>query len=363
MVMTKKSIRVLVVDDSAFMRVAIRKMMEEDPGIEVVDVARNGQEALEKIRLLKPDLVTMDIEMPVMTGLEALEQIMKEMPLPVIMISSLTEEGAQATFKALELGAVDFIPKGGKSYINLDIVKISEQLRQKVRAIVSRNRLQRLAGKPVVKRLRATRPMAPPPTVLEASRKKRQANLVTIGISTGGPLALNHMLPQLPADFSSSIMVVQHMPPAFTGPFAHRLNSICRVNVKEAEHGDIVQPGWVYVAKGGYHMVMKRDGGGRYRIELSPNPTDKLFIPSVDVMKLSVTEAYAGSVLGVIMTGMGSDGLLGMREIKQKRGITLAQDESSCVVYGMPKVCVDDGIIDHVVPLDLLAKKINDYAG
>lgn len=363
MPMNKKRIRVLVVDDSAFMRVAIRRMIEEDPEIEVVDVARNGQDGLEKIRRLKPDLVTMDIEMPIMTGLEALEQIMKEMPLPVIMISSLTEEGAQATFKALDLGAVDFIPKGGKSYINLDIVKIGEQLRQKIRAIVSRNRLLRLTGKPVVRRLRETRPMAPLAEVLAPSKKRRQAQLVTVGISTGGPLALNHMLPQLPESFSSSILVVQHMPPAFTGPFAKRLNTICRVNVKEAEHGDMVEPGWVYVAKGGYHMTIKSDGGGRYRLALSPEPVDKLFIPSVDVMKLSVTQTYAGSLLGVIMTGMGSDGLLGMRAIKEKRGITLAQDESSCVVYGMPKVCVDDGIIDHVVPLDNIAAKINEFAG
>ena len=364
MAMNKKRIRVLVVDDSAFMRVAIRKMMEEDPTIEVVDVARNGQEALEKIRALKPDLVTMDIEMPVMTGLEALEQIMKEMPLPVIMISSLTEEGAQATFRALELGAVDFIPKGGKSYVNLDIIQIGEQMRQKVKAIVTRDRLKRLTGRPVDLQATPVRRSAPEaPRVLAPSVAKRQAQLVTVGISTGGPLALNYMLPQLPGSFGSSLLIVQHMPPAFTGPFAARLDSLCQIRVKEAEDGDSLEPGWAYVAKGGYHMVLRKEGGGRYRIALTPEPSDKLFIPSVDVMKLSVAEQYAGSILGVIMTGMGNDGQEGMRRIKARQGITLAQDEASCVVYGMPKVCVDEGIIDHVVPLDGLASKINEFAG
>jgi two-component system chemotaxis response regulator CheB len=288
---------------------------------------------------------------------------MKEMPLPVIMISSLTEEGAQATFKALELGAVDFIPKGGKSYINLDITKISEQLRQKVRAIVSRNRLERLSGSTKILRPQLISKTQAPAETLPPSKGRRQAQLVTIGISTGGPLALNKMLPMLPASFSSSILVVQHMPPAFTGPFADRLNTLCQVNVKEVEHGDILQPGSVYIAKGGHHLIMKSDGGGRYRMELTPNPADKLFIPSVDVMKLSVTGCYTGSILGVIMTGMGNDGLEGMRKIKAQGGITVAQDEESCVVYGMPKVCVEEGIIDHVVPLDNLARTINTMAG
>ena len=226
---TKQShISVLVVDDSAFMRVAIKKMLEEDSRIEVVGVARNGEEGIEKIRRLKPDLVTMDIEMPVMDGLTALEKIMEEMPLPVIMISALTEEGADETFKALDLGAVDFIPKGGKSYVNLNITKIAEQLRLKAKAIVQRNRLKRITG--------ITKKTVLPDSKVEPDEIKirKRCDLVTIGISTGGPFALGKMLPRLPESFKSSILVVQHMPPAFTAAFAQRLDSISSISVKEA---------------------------------------------------------------------------------------------------------------------------------
>lgn len=358
-----REIRVLVVDDSAFMRIAIKKMMEEDRIITVIDTARNGAEALEKIRTLKPDLVTMDIEMPVMDGLTALKRIMKENPLPVVMISSLTEAGAEATFKALELGAVDFIPKGGKSYVNLDIIKIGEQLRAKVRAIVARSRLNRLSGYAA-----GSSPVsfqgpgfAAVPVSGEVSRKKH-CDLVTIGISTGGPLALNNMLPRLPEDFSSSILIVQHMPPAFTGPFARRLDGKSRIPVKECVDGEIIEKGCAYVAPGGFHLKVRKSGGS-LRVHLDSVPVDKLFIPSVDVMKLSVAEHYRGRILGVIMTGMGNDGLQGMKRIKAGGGMTLAQDEASCVVYGMPKACVEEGIVDKVVPLEQLAGEITALAG
>jgi len=357
-------IKVLVVDDSAFMRVAIKKMMEEDDYITVIDTAKNGAEALKKIRDLKPDLVTMDIEMPVMDGLTALKRVMKENPLPVIMISALTEEGAEATFKALELGAVDFIPKGGKSYINLDIIKIGEQLRGKVRAIVSRTRMRgvqnglRSYSSPV-KTARNSNKEIP------AVRVKRtgHCNLVTIGISTGGPLALNELISHFPEDFASSILIVQHMPPAFTGPFARRLNSKAKISVKECVDGEKIEPGCAYVAPGGMHLKIKRTSSGILQANLDNEPRDKLFIPSVDVLMLSAAENYRERILGVIMTGMGNDGLEGMKAIKSKNGITVAQDEDSCVVYGMPKVCVEEGIIDEIAPLRKLAEVITKYAG
>lgn len=357
-------IRVLVVDDSAFMRVALRKMMETDSRIEVVGVARNGEEALEKVRTECPDLVTLDIEMPVMDGLTALKRIMKEMPLPVIMVSALTEEGAEATFKALELGAVDFIPKGGKSYVNLDIVKIGEQLRQKVRAIVSRNRLKRLTefsllygAKEEVQKRKSIRDRS------KYKEVKKKCHVVAIGTSTGGPLALNRMLPQIPSHFSASIFIVQHMPPMFTGPFAKRLDTLCQISVKEAVEGDVPEPGCAYIAPGGIHMKVRKENVNKTRISLDTEPSELLFVPSVDVMMLSVAKNFGNSVLGVIMTGMGSDGSKGMTLIKEKGGTTLAQDENTCVVYGMPKACVEKGIIDSVVTLDCLADEIAHLAG
>lgn len=363
MTVKTEKIKVLVVDDSAFMRVALKKMVEEDASIEVIDVAKNGEEAIEKIKQLKPDIVTMDIEMPVMDGLTALKIIMKEMPLPVIMISSLTEEGAGATFKALDAGAVDFIPKGGKSYVNLDIIKVSEQLRQKIHAIVSRHRIKRSLGLQAqqIKPIRQIQPVN-----LQADEKIKRSGkcqLVTIGTSTGGPMALSKLLPQLPEDFSSSILIVQHMPPTFTGQFAQRLNSLSKISVKEAEDNDVIEPGCVYLAPGGIHMKLKKESLNSYRIQLDPEPEALLFVPSVDIMMSSIVENYNKKILGVIMTGMGSDGLIGMNDIKRSQGVTIAQDESSCVVYGMPKVCVDRGIIDHVYPLEQLAKEITYFAG
>jgi two-component system chemotaxis response regulator CheB len=350
-------IRVLVVDDSAFMRVALRKMMETDPEIQVIEAARNGEEALAKIKELRPDVVTMDVEMPVMDGLTALGRVMAETPTPVIMISALTEEGADATFKALELGAVDFIPKGGKSYVNLDIVKVSEQLRQKIRAIVSRNRTRRILPAPI-----PPKPVSPV-VRFNTAPQTRPCQLVALGTSTGGPMALTQLLPQIPKEFSKSILMVQHMPPMFTGPFAKRLNSLSQISVKEAENGEIVEPGRAYLAPGGIHMKVQRERMNQLRIVLDPEPSEKLFIPSVDVMMLSVAEAFQGNILGVIMTGMGSDGFKGMTAIKNKRGVTVAQDEESCVVYGMPRVCVEAGIVDHVLPLDQLARSITQLTG
>ena len=352
-----KKIRVLVVDDSAFMRVAISKMMEKEPRIEVIGTARNGAEGIEKIKQLKPDLVMMDIEMPVMDGLKALEIVMKEMPLPVIMISSLTEQGADATFKALELGAVDYIPKAAKSSIDLDIHKIAEQLRLKVISLGSRPPV--LYRAPVPKQFPAVNRTLNP---VSRPQLSQQCHVVALGISTGGPLALQNMLPDIPADISAGILIVQHMPPTFTGPFARRLDGLCQIHVKEAEDHDLIEPGHAYVAHGGIHMKLKSERNGlALRIHQDPQPDDLLFVPSVDVMMLSLMENYKGNVLGVIMTGMGSDGLKGMTRIREKGGVTIAQDKESCVIYGMPKACVDNQIIDHILPLGEIAGQIAYY--
>jgi len=356
---TRKQINILVVDDSAFMRVALKKIIEEDGTIKVMDVARNGEEALKKIKRHNPDLVTLDIEMPVMDGLTVLEKIMNDMPIPVIMISSLTEEGADATMRALDLGAVDFIPKGGKSYVNLDIVKVGEQLRQKIRAIVKKGRIQKYGMQPGS----GADKKSFQPDYVNLPAVKEKCGVVALGVSTGGPLALQKMIPMLPEDYPSSILVVQHMPPMFTKPFAKRLNQLAKVKVKEASEGDITEPGTVFIAPGGKHMIFERRSDGKLVIILSDIPGDTLFRPSVDVMMLSAASVYRRKILGVIMTGMGNDGLQGMIRIKDLGGTTLAQDEASCVVYGMPKACVQNGIIDQTIPLELLANSIVHYSG
>jgi two-component system chemotaxis response regulator CheB len=349
-----RTISVIVIDDSAFMRKSLSMMLEADPQIKVVATARDGREGIEKIRALRPDLVTLDIEMPGMDGLTALRIIMKEMPLPVLMVSSLTNDGAQATLDALDLGAVDFIPKE-LSYVSLNIVKIKEELIAKVKHIaLSRSlsyRLQRIraaagadAAAPAVRPARVK--SAPPP---RTSRTDLQA--LVIGVSTGGPYALMRMIPQLPASFPLGIAIVQHMPPKFTQSMAERLNGMSHLQVKEAENGEPLGPGKVLIAPGGQHLVFAANGHGVI-VHCTTEPSTTLYRPSADVMMLSAAATFRGPLLGLIMTGMGKDGLEGLRLIKRQGGVVIAQDEESCVVYGMPKAAVDDGLADYVVPLD-----------
>jgi two-component system chemotaxis response regulator CheB len=346
-----RTINVVIVDDSAFMRKSLSMMLESDPEIKVVATARNGKEGIEKIREHRPDLVTMDIEMPEMDGLTALGIIMKEMPVPVLMVSSLTTEGAQATLDALNLGAVDFIPKE-LSYVSLDIAKIKAELISKVKHIaLSRSlqfRLQRIrAGSPQRAAVRdaSSRRSVPP-----ASRRK-DLRAVVVGISTGGPFALLQTIPKIPGDFPLGIAIVQHMPPKFTRSMAERLNGLSALVVKEAEPGDVVRPGLVLVAPGGMHMTFTANGK-ETAVAISPEPAGTLYRPSADVMMLSAVEAFRAPLLGLIMTGMGKDGLEGLKQIKKGGGYVVAQNEETCVVYGMPRAAVDEGIADAVLPLD-----------
>ncbi len=342
-------INVIVIDDSAFMRKSISMMLESDPGIKVVATARDGQDGINKIREFKPDLVTLDVEMPVMDGLSALKIIMKEIPLPVIMISSLTSEGAQATLDALNLGAVDFIPKE-LSYVSVDIKKIREDLISKVKTIVRsrpfRHRTPGVALRPLPK---PSRPGGSVWNIPAGAGKKLKA--VVLGISTGGPFALLQTIPKLPVDFPLGIAVVQHMPPRFTKSLAERLDSLSALNVREAADGDILEPGMVLLAPGGMHMTFRRKGG-YVAAAISAEPASTLYKPCADIMMTSAVEVFNGPLLGVIMTGMGKDGLEGLKRIKQKGGYVIAQDEESCVVYGMPRAAVDEGIADAILPLD-----------
>lgn len=343
-------IKVLVVDDSAFMRKAISSMLSSDPEISVIGTARDGEEAIDLVLRLKPNVVTLDVEMPRMSGLETLKVIMEKAPLPVLMLSSLTTEGAKETLTALDLGAIDFVAKHLDD-LSLNILRIQNELVAKVKA-VARHKVR-------------FRPSAPAEThnyasLLQAGPRlySGKVSAVAIGVSTGGPKALQDVLPLFPKDFPAAILVVQHMPKGFTGPFAERLNQLSKMEIKEAENGEVIKAGTAYIAPGGLHMKAIKKKVTEVNIALSELPIDLLHRPSVDVMMLSVAVAYSGRCLGAIMTGMGNDGLEGMKAIKKSGGKTIAQDEESCIVYGMPKAVVDEGLADKIVPLSSMAGEI-----
>jgi len=351
-----KKIRAVVIDDSAFMRKSISIMLESDPDIEVIGTARDGLEGYELIKKERPDIATLDIEMPRMDGLTALKKIMDDCPTAVIMVSSLTTEGAEQTIKAMELGAVDFIPKE-LSYVSINIVKIKEDLIKKVKEIVKQ--------KSALARLRRIQMPAKqaPETHIKAGEiqflPKMNYKAIALGVSTGGPMSLQKVIPHLSKDIKCPMFIVQHMPPKFTKSLAERLNGISELQVKEAEDNETVKGGVVYFAPGGFHMHLRKRSDGEVKIEISEMPADTLHRPSVDVMVNSVLKIYGKSTLGVIMTGMGKDGFEGLKELKSLGGNCIAQDEESCVVYGMPKAVVDGGLADSIVPLERIYEVIN----
>jgi two-component system chemotaxis response regulator CheB len=342
-------IKVLIVDDSAFMRVALSRIIAHDPDFCVVGTAACGTEALQKIVDLDPDVITLDVEMPGLNGLDTLRRIMTECPRPVIMVSSATVESAEITFNALAAGAFDYVPKQLSS-TSLDILHIGEDLVAKIKAAAgswhSRDRLD-LLRKP---------PRAADSPARAASHST--PTIIALGVSTGGPKALQEMLPTLPADLAVPILVVQHMPTGFTAPFAKRLNSLCAVSVCEASHGEVIQPGAVYLAPTGFQMTVDRPSNSRMVISLSIKPENQLHVPSVDVMMRSVASAFHSQAMGIILTGMGTDGAEGMKAIHREGGLTVGQDEASCAVYGMPRVCAEMGILDRVVPLSQISHEI-----
>jgi len=359
-----QQIRVLIVDDSAFMRKALSMMLESDPLIKVVGSASNGEEGVAKVRQLKPDLVTMDVEMPRMDGLTALRQIMTNDPTPVMMVSSITTDGAVATLEALELGAVDFIPKQ-MSYVSLDIVKIKDDLLAKIKDIARRKHIlmaryrqrrafadARRAGGTVAT---SAVPAAPP-----IKRRAHKVDIVAIGSSTGGPPALQSVITQLPRNFPVGVVIAQHMPPMFTKSLAERLDSLSQVSVREATDGEPLEAGNVLIAPGGRHLQVKRYGG-RPRVVVTDTPVEALYKPCVDVLLSSVAEQFGGQSMGVVLTGMGNNGVIGARDIKQKGGVIIAQDEASCVVYGMPRAVIEARLTDQVASIDSIAAEIASY--
>ena len=344
-----RHISVLVADDSAFMRTALRRMIESDDALSVVDTACDGVDALAKVHKLRPDVVTLDIEMPRLNGLNTLKHIMLQCPRPVIMVSSLTQEGAQVTLDALDFGAFDYISKD-LSYASLDIVKIRKDMIAKIKAAASSATFS--ADPPAISQL----PSAAFSAKLVRARA-RAPEIVCIGTSTGGPKALQQLLPTLPASFPSGILIVQHMPPGFTGPFAQRLNGICKIHVREACDHDPIEPGVALIAPAGWHMLPVRTGNKPF-VQLTKEPGDTLHRPAVDLTMLAAASVFGPATLGVIMTGMGDDGARGMTAIHDCGGYTIGQDEASCAVYGMPRSCAELGILDSVVPLDGLGHAI-----
>lgn len=340
-------IRVLVVDDSTFVRQALARMLGSEPDIEVVGMAVDGRDALEKVRTLHPDVVTMDVKMPRMDGLEALRHIMAESPLPVILLSSLAGEGAEVTLRALDLGAMDFVDKSSVQG-NMNLLSLGEELRTKVRAV---------AGAPVGSRseLADALPL-PAPSPVVAARPGR-ADVVVIGTSTGGPPALQAIIPRLPRELASAVLIVQHMPPGFTRSLADRLDAKSPLPVREAEEGDLVVPGVVLIAPAGMHMKVRRRGAS-VRIHLDEEPRAALHRPSADVLMASVARIFGPRALGVVLTGMGADGVEGLRAIREAGGRTFAESEETCVIYGMPKAAVEAGVVDRMVRLDVMADEI-----
>ena len=332
-------IRVLIIDDSAFVRQALSRMLRDDPEIEIVGVAIDGKEGVEKAKLLAPDVITLDIQMPRMGGLEALERLMAERPTPVLLLSSLTRQGGDVTLRGLELGALDFVDKSSVGSMN--ILSLGEELRAKIKV---------LARVPAARLARREEPL--PPAAVE-----RRIEAVVIATSTGGPPALQALIPSLPASFRATVLIVQHMPAGFTRSLADRLALRSVLPVREAQDGEPVAPGQVLIAPAGLHMKLRRRGE-RVKVWLDEEPQTALHRPSADILMTSAAKIFGARALGVVLTGMGSDGVIGLRAIRDAGGRVFAESEETSVIYGMPKAAVEAGLVERSVPLHRMADEI-----
>lgn len=339
------AVRVLIVDDSGFFRRRISEILTGDKRIEVVGMAVDGMEAIRKVAELKPDVVTMDIEMPVLDGISAVRRIMAENPTPILMFSSLTSDGAKATLDALDAGAVDYLPKRLED-LSQDQAEASRILCARVRAIGLRG----MVGRGSAARTAAGVAPVPPPKPRMNLPPRGHSKIVLIGTSTGGPAALQQVLSNLPADYPVPILLIQHMPGSFTPAFAERLNQLCAISVKEAADGDVLKPGTALLAPGGRQMVVE-DRRGSVVVHITDSEAGQNYRPCVDTTFISVAKAYPGKVLAVVLTGMGADGREGARVLKAGGSFVWAQDEASCVVYGMPMAVTEAGLADQVLHL------------
>jgi two-component system, chemotaxis family, protein-glutamate methylesterase/glutaminase len=332
--------KVLVVDDSSFFRRRITEFLSSDPDIEVIGQAVDGLDAIEKTNQLNPDVITMDIEMPRLDGISAVKKIRETKSTPILMFSSLTHEGAKATFEAMDAGACDFLPKKFED--------IATEQSEAIKTLC--DRVKSISKKPASV---SSAPTIKIPTSLRAisSASSKGYQLAVIGASTGGPIAVEKVLKTLPASYSLPILLTQHMPASFTGAFAERLDKLCAISVKEAEDGDQLKAGTAYIAPGGRQMCLKRSGRSNV-ISIEDEPVATTYKPSVDITFSSIAEAYRGRVLAIVLTGMGSDGCNGARLLREKGATVWAQDEASCVVYGMPMAVVKENLADKVMSVD-----------
>src|SRR3989338_3385630 len=352
------AVKVLVVDDSGFFRRRVSEILSADPNIQVVGTATNGREAIDQALALKPDVITMDYEMPMMDGITAVRHIMQRCPTPVLMFSSLTHEGARVTLDALDAGAVDYLPKNFED-ISRNPEKVKQLLCEKVHSIARSNR-RYYGGAPaaVAPPSAAPAPSAPvrplPSGSATPAAKRPAHQLVAIGTSTGGPVALQRVLTQLPANFPAPIVLIQHMPAAFTKAFAERLDKLCRISVKEAEDGDLLRPGLALLAPGCKQMMVDQRG----MVKILPGDERLNYKPCVDITFGSAAKSFGDKVLAVVLTGMGADGREGARLLKQSGSQVWAQDEASCVIYGMPMAIVKANLADAIYPLDDIGRHL-----
>jgi len=347
-------IDVVVIDDSAFMRKALTIMMESDPEIQVVGTARDGMEGFQKVRELKPHVVTLDIEMPRTNGFECLKMIMDQEPTPVLIVSSLTTKGADTTLEAMDMGAVDFIPKT-QSFVAIDITKIQPELIEKIKTVARKN------GRRVSRVIRSRRKQpgdAPAKKTKFLDLSAANFSCISIGVSTGGPPVVSAILSGLSEDFPLPLVIAQHMPKEFTHSFSARLNQNSPLSVKEAETGDIVRKGHAFVARGGQHLFLRRKGF-HVVCEVAREPEEYLYHPSVDLLISSSVDVYGSGILGIILTGMGKDGVIGLKQVKDRGGKVLAQNEESCVVYGMPRAAVVENLADAQLSVEGIIASLN----
>lgn len=370
--MSENTIRVLVVDDTAIYRRVVSNVLVDAPGIEVVGTAPNGKIALRKIEQLKPDILTLDLEMPEMDGLEVLRQLKaQDSPVGAIMLSAFTSDGVRSTVKALALGAFDFVLKPTSGSIEESIAILKRELCPKIEAFAHTRCVRNiLLGKKPSSGASAQTPAATdtkPPDIVQrmtgiATGAAGKPEVVVLGISTGGPQSLAQMLPKLPADLPIPILIVQHMPPMFTKSLADDLDKKCALSVSEAHNGQLVQPGRIIIAPGGKQMKIRKFQENII-ISITDDPPENSCKPAVDYLFRSVAHTFGGRALGVIMTGMGNDGSLGCRLLKRNGAPILTQDEATCVVYGMPKQPADEGLADVIAPLDRIADEITRLVG